>query len=265
MQKLYTLILAAREEELKSHITTRLDSIVDDSNSFVLDTEIVDKCIISLKSGKAPDYNGLMAEHFQFAHPCLTVIVSRLFKMILLYRVVPDGFGCGLSHPIPKSANKTVSATVDDFRTITVCPIILKIFEHCVLYKIEPLLKSSARQFGFKKGSGCGHATHILKETVDYFTSRELNVCVGVLYLSKAFDRVTHSVLFSDLLNRGVPTCIVYILIDWYDKTSTPVLWNDFLSLPVLLKSGVRQGRILSPLFLPFMSRVCLKLLNRVI
>jgi len=35
--------------------------------------------------------------------------------MILLYRVVPNGFGCGLSHPIPKSANKTVSAKIDDF------------------------------------------------------------------------------------------------------------------------------------------------------
>jgi len=52
---------------------------------------------------------------------------------------------------MPKSANNTVSAIIDDFRTITVCPIILKIFKHCVLQKIEPLLKSSARQFGFKK------------------------------------------------------------------------------------------------------------------
>jgi len=118
-----------------------------------------------------------------------------------------------------------------------------------VLHKIEPVLKSSAGQFGFKKGIGCGHATHIIKQTVDYFTSRESNVCVGVLDLSKAFDRVNHSVLLSDLLNQGVPTCIIYVLIDWYDKTSTRVMWNGFLSLPVLLKSGVRQGGILSPPF----------------
>ena len=88
-----------------------------------------------------------------------------------------------------------------------------------------------------------------MKQTVDYFTSRESNVCVGVLDLSKAFDRINHVMLFSDLLGRGVPTCVIYILINWYDKTSTRVMWDGFLSLPVLLKSGVRQGGILSPPF----------------
>jgi len=62
----------------------------------------VDKCILSLKSGKAPDYDGLTAEHLQYAHPCLglTIIISRLFELILAYRVVSDGFGFGPSHPI---------------------------------------------------------------------------------------------------------------------------------------------------------------------
>src|SRR5258708_37010819 len=111
------------------------------------------------------------------------------------------------------------------------------------------MLKISSRQFGFKKGTGCGHATYILKQTIDYFTCRESNVCVGVLDLSKAFDRLNHSILFSDLLTRGVPTCIIYVLINWYDKTSTRIMWQGFLSLPVQLHSGVRQGGILSPAF----------------
>jgi len=55
--------------------------------------------------------------------------------MILDYRVYPNGFGCGLSNPIFKYANKIVFATIDDFQIITVCPIISKIFEHCMLHK----------------------------------------------------------------------------------------------------------------------------------
>jgi len=99
--------LAAREGELKSFISTRLNSIVEDSYYFVLNTEIVDKCITLRYFFKSrQSSNGLMAEHFQFANPCLTVIVFRLYKIILDYRMVPNGFGCGLSHPIPKSANK---------------------------------------------------------------------------------------------------------------------------------------------------------------
>jgi len=160
----------------------------------------VDKCILSLKSGKAPDYDGLTAEHLQYAHPCLTIIISRLFELILAYRVVPDGFGFGVSHPIPKSANKTNLATVDDFGTIIICPIISKIFESCIFSRIEPLLKSSSRQFGFNKGTGCGHATHTLKQTINYFTSRNSNVCVGVLDLSKAFDGLNHVIFYIELI-----------------------------------------------------------------
>ena len=240
---------AARQDQCRSNLATKLTSTIDESFEFDLDTEMVDTTIRALKLGKASDYDGLTAEHFQYAHPCLTVIIARMFKLILTYRVVPDGFGSGLSHPIPKSSNKTISATVDDFRTITICPVISKIFEMCVFSRIEHLLKSSPRQFGFKKGTGCGHATYILKHTVDYYTDRESNVCVGVLDLSKAFDRLNHHILFSDLLSRKVPVCIIYILMNWYDKTLTRIMWDGFLSKPVQMCSGVRQGGILSPPF----------------
>jgi len=43
--------------------------------------------------------------------------------------LVPDGFGCGLSFPIPEVPNKTITASVDDFRIITICPFLSKIFE----------------------------------------------------------------------------------------------------------------------------------------
>jgi len=73
---------------------------------------------------------------------------------MLTLGVVPRGFGCGLSYPIPKCTNRTVSACVDDFRIITICPILSKIFEHCLLAEISPLLKSHSRQFVLRKVRG---------------------------------------------------------------------------------------------------------------
>jgi len=38
----------------------------------------------------------------------VVVIISKLFTIMLGSGLVPDGFGCGLSFPIPKVPNKTI-------------------------------------------------------------------------------------------------------------------------------------------------------------
>jgi len=54
----------------------------------------VDKCILSLKRDKAADAKGLTAEHFQFVHPSIAAILTKLFDVMLVLGMVPTGFGC---------------------------------------------------------------------------------------------------------------------------------------------------------------------------
>jgi len=82
---------------------------------------------------------------------------------------------------------------------------------------------------------------------VDYFTSNDSNVNVAVLDLSKAFHKINHNNLFYKLVKRGIPTCVVNILLNWFSVTTTSVMWNGFMSVAVSLQFGVRQGGILSP------------------
>jgi len=62
-----------------------------------------------------------------------------------------------------------------------------------------------------------------------------------------AFDRVYHTKLFNKLLERGLPGRIIWVLIDWYGKLFCMVKWNGSFSSWFCVKSGVRQGGILSP------------------
>ena len=235
--------------DFKATFINKISNMHSDNQPIVFDVGIVDKCISSLKKGKAPDFDGLTAEHFQLAHPCLPAIISKLFNLILSSGNVPSAFGHGLSFPIPKGSNRTLSASVDDFRVITICPVLSKIFELCLLPFIESFLKTSPRQFGFKKGTGCNFATHTLKGTVDFFTNKQSNVNVCSLDLAKAFDKLNHFALFSNLLDRGVPKSVISVMSDWFSRTFTCVMWNGVKSLPVPLFSGIRQGGILSPFF----------------
>ena len=59
---------------------------------------------------------------------------------------------------------------------------------------------------------------------------------------SKAVDRVKHSVLFSQLVRRGVPGYIVRLLCYWYDTQGRCVRWANSQSDPFHVNNGVRRG-----------------------
>ena len=56
------------------------------------DAKLVCKVMLDLKCGKAPDINGLTVEHLFRSYPILPVILSKLFQLILLHKLVPTGF-----------------------------------------------------------------------------------------------------------------------------------------------------------------------------
>ena len=64
---------------------------------------------------------------------------------------------------------------------------------------------------------------------------------------SKAFDRVSQSILFVKLSNRGIPQYAIRILSYWYEYQQMCVRWGWTYSTFFCFTNGVRQGIILSP------------------
>jgi len=52
------------------------------------DTELVSTVFLDLKCGKANDIDGLSAEHLIYSHPILSVILSKMFRLIAYYRLI---------------------------------------------------------------------------------------------------------------------------------------------------------------------------------
>ncbi len=63
---------------------------------------------------------------------------------------------------------------------------------------------------------------------------------------SKAFDMVSHDLLFSKLLDRNLPLPVIRFL---YQDQRIRVRWHSSLSDSFSVSNGVRQGGVLSPLF----------------
>ena len=203
---------------------------------------------LALKKGKCCDDVLISAEHFFHAPVSVLHRLQILFNAMLLHGTVPRQFQRGTIVPIVKD-HQGDKGDLNNYRGITIAPIISKIFEHVLRIIFEPFLSTSRYQFGFKRKSSTSHAIYYLKETINSYTSKGSNVYCSFLDASKAFDRLIHAGLFLKLLKRHVPLTFLNVIIMWYSNLECRVRWGDTTSEWFIIEAGVRQGGVLSPVF----------------
>ena len=100
-----------------------------------------------------------------------------------------------------------------------------------------------------------------VRKTVDFFVTKKSTVTLCSLDMEKAFDRMNRSALFLKMMNRRCPLTLINLLDEWFEKSVSAVRWGDFLSDTFVMRSGTRQGGVLSPiLFSLFVDDVLVKL-----
>jgi len=177
------LTVSGNQALYDKYVSRRSDYIGTCHNADLeFDVSLVDNVIADMKRGKASGLDGLSAEHLQYSHPAICLILSKLFNFIIEVGYVPDDFGLAYTVPLPKISNFNRSVTVDDFRGISISQVISKVFETFFLV-------SSDNKFGFKHGLSCSHAIYILTSVVNGSGST-VNLCA--LDVKKAFDRLNH-------------------------------------------------------------------------
>jgi len=212
------------------------------------DVELVSKTIANLKKGKAADMEGISAEHLQFCHPCLPVLLAKLFQLMIFSSYIPEGFRYNYIVPIPKPKEcYSKPLTCDDFRGIAISPILSKVFEYCILDRFGSFFDTADNQFGFKKGLGCSFAIRLVRNVVENLTKGGSTSNLCAIDLSKAFDKVNHHALYLKLMKKLVPNELLNILECWLSRCYSCVKWYDAWSYPFIVNFGVRQGSVLSP------------------
>jgi len=253
-------VIAEKFREFYSQIyvdSSKCNTSVDEFNSvfsgvtshcerICIDVERIEDGVRMLKPCKAAGYDGLVGEHLLHSHPSIYVHLKLVFTMMLTHSHVPNAFGLGVVIPIIKNRHGDASA-MDNYRPITLTPIISKVFESFLLKRFSKYMHTDDVQFGFKNKLGCSNAIFALRQVVEYFNERESNVYVASLDASKAFDRVNHYKLYTTLIRAGLPLYCVKTIICWYSRLSIIVRWNGCDSSNLSVLSGVRQGGIMSP------------------
>ena len=145
-----------------------------------------------MKRGKAPDTDGLTVEHLQFSHPVLSVLLSKLFMLIILSCCVPKGFKRSYIVPIPKVKDcRTKVMSCSDFRGIAISPTLSKVFEHCLLKKLQSFINYDDSQLGFKNGLSCSHAIYTVCNIVNRWVSRGFTELSALLISARPSIKLT--------------------------------------------------------------------------
>ena len=195
---------------------------------------------------KAPGPDGIKMEAYLYAGLRLNVHLAQLFNLFVSHSYLPTAFmDCVI---IPLVKNKSGDLTdANNYRAIALSNVITKILEAVLSPMLTTTHDADAYQFGFKAGHSTTLCTHMLKSTVQYYTSRGSNVFACFIDFSKAFDMVNYWKLFSMLLDDKVETCIVELMAFWYSNQNLKVCWLNVQSSPFKVSNGTRQGSLISP------------------
>jgi hypothetical protein len=165
-------IRKSRYEEL---IVNYYGNFIQENQTF--DVELISSLIENMKKGKAAGLDGLTSEHLKFSHPILVVVLCKLFNLLVSHSHIPESFGLSYTVPIPKCDGRKRSLTVDDFRGISISPVLSKLFEQCVLDRYSDYFGTSDHQFGFKKPTSCSHVVYSVRNVIDHYVSNGSTDC----------------------------------------------------------------------------------------
>jgi len=103
-------------------------------------------------------FPGVIIYPVGFRYPSCPVTHKLLpFQLILKHGFVPNSFGCCVSIPLIKDKTSNLN-DMDNYRAITLSPVISKLFEMVLLEIYSDVLSTDPLQFCFKKNSGCTDA-----------------------------------------------------------------------------------------------------------
>ena len=208
--------------------------------------EVVFQAISCINANKSDNIFDFKSNAILNASDILTNHLTLLLQSFLIHGYVPTDLITCLLKPIVKDKLGDINS-FDNYRAIGISSLILKVLDWVILILFEDQLKPSDLQFGFQRKNSTTMCSWVVSETINYFNNRDTPVFSCFLDLTKAFDLVNFSKLFSKLRDKVSPV-FIRLLAYIYVYQTCCVKWCGSKSKSFNVSNGVRQGAVLSPI-----------------
>ena len=185
----------------------------------------MDTTKIFLRQRRLGNY-GFTSDHLIYGGHRLHIVWSILFNVMLQHGYNAKDLIVSSIIFISKDMKSSLSSSTN-YRGISLFNAIGKLFDYAILLISNTSFQTLHMQFGFKQQHSTVMCSILYHEVINNYLCNGSNVCSCLLDASKAFDKVHYGTMFSILLNRNVPYCIIRLLIDGYVRQEARVIWNS--------------------------------------
>ena len=228
-----------------------------------LDKEIsiyeIDRAIQHLKSDKAPGSDNVLSELIKNGGPVLKHAILVLFNKLYNCGHYPEQWATGIIVPIYKKGDRS---SPENYRAITLTNVMSKMFTYILNTRMSEWLQESELtsecQFAYKTGYSTTDAIFVLHGILSCtVANKSSDLCLAFIDFTKAFDKINRDILYSKLMDIGVSSKFLNIIVDMYCKMKCRVRTDDGITAPFNMNKGLMQGESISPtLFSAFINDI---------
>ena len=202
--------------------------------------------IKAMKSGKAGGLDGVTADMLKAEDVMTPIVLRDILERIWNGEETPESWTTGLIVKIPKKGDLS---DCNNWRGITLLSITSKILSRIIHRRLSEALDTSLRQeqAGFRPGRSCSEHIFTMRQILEQSHEWNSSLYINFLDFKKAFDSVHRDSLWKILLHYGIPSKLVDVIKMLYNGFSAQVLCDGELTEAFQVKTGVKQGCVLSP------------------
>ena len=218
------------------------------SNIVISEQEVLDQ-IKCLDIKKASGHDGISSRMIKEAGYTIVGSLTKLFNMSLENGKFPDNWKKANVIPIHKKGDKD---NVNNYRPVSILPIVSKIFERIVFKHVYNYLHTnnliSRHQSGFQPNESTINQLAFMYHEFSNALDKKKDVRIVFCDVSKAFDKVWHQGILFKLKQLGIND----VLLDWFrnyllDRKQRVIIKGQQSDWGII-EAGVPQGSVLGPL-----------------
>nr|KAG5711924.1 hypothetical protein BaRGS_026365 [Batillaria attramentaria] len=204
------------------------------------------KAIMTLRNGKAAGPDEIPAEAIKADTETAVNMLHSLFSKIWEKEEVPAQWKEGIVIKLPKKGDLR---DCSNYRGIMLLSVPGKVLNRILLERmreaVDPMLRD--QQAGFRRNRSCADQIASLRIIVEQSLEWNSPLYINFIDYEKAFDSVDREALWKLLRHYGVPGKIISLIQCTYKDMSCRIAHAGQLSESFEVKTGVRQGCLLSP------------------
>ena len=202
--------------------------------------------IKKLGTNKARGNDGVSAKLIKTLKKPLARVLADLANWSLATAHWPKSWKHALVKPLAK---KDVPASGDDFRPVSLLPLLSKLVESAIETQLQEWMTEEdvipREQDGFRVGCD-GHLERVYSEAREAISQKQASALL-LFDVAGAFDRVWHDGLLYKLLLLDAPRHITLWVSHYLEARTYQTVVGDHKSNPWTATRGVPQGAVLSP------------------